>query len=94
MQGTVFDALPVCTPRTVQVTACELYNSIAQLMITKHRKWDEQHKTKLKKQGMHTKDRREGGALVLVTEPSLLFRHLWCVQRMNGYWCRKKAVST
>jgi hypothetical protein len=94
MQGTAFHPLPVCTPRTVQVTACELYNSIAQLMITKHRKWDEQHKTKLKKQGMHMINSRVGDALVVVTEPSLLFRRLWRVQRMNGYWCRKKAVST
>ena len=34
----------------MEITACELYNSIAQLMITKHRRWDGAQKTRLRKQ--------------------------------------------
>ena len=34
----------------MEITACELYNSIAQLMITKHRRWDGAQKSRLRKQ--------------------------------------------
>jgi hypothetical protein len=36
----------------MEITACELYNSIAQLMITKHRRWDSSRTSQMKKDAM------------------------------------------
>lgn len=44
----------------MDVIACELYNSIAQLMITKHRHWQEQHKKKVRGEAMQWLSTAEG----------------------------------
>ena len=74
LEGTSFD---------MEVVACELYNSIAQLMVTKHRDWNEENKKRVRAECMAWLSSSDGQLALQLEIVKLTKANTKMARRMN-----------